>query len=175
MGSTGRVSRGKDGRACNSRVWAILICIGLLAALSPVAGAAAQGVQQESHCVVDVSGGVATETGCFESLRAARNSIWQSSSRGVAAARSSSVLGVHFKGQNYGGSSITITGSGCSGLVWKPSGSWNNNIESSYHHCGGSPTKFYDSSSCSGSFRPISGPEPTLGWMNNRTSCVRYG
>ena len=175
MGSTERVSRGKDGRACNSRVWAILICIGLLAALSPVAGAAAQDIPQESHCVVDVSGGVAKEAGCFESLRAARNSIWQSSSRGVAVARSSSVLGVHFKGQNYGGSSITITGSGCSGLVWRPAGSWNNNIESSHHYCGGSPTKFYDSSSCSGSYKPIHTWETTLGWMNNRTSCVRYG
>lgn len=175
MGSTRRASRAKVGRVCNSRVWAILICIGLLAALSPVAGAAAQDIPQESHCVVDVSGGVAKETGCFESLRAARNSIWQSSSRGAAVARSASLIGVHFKGQNYSGSSITITGSGCSGLVWKPSGSWNNNIESSYHFCGGSPTKFYDSSSCSGSYQPIYGPEITLGWMNNRTSCVRYG
>ena len=75
MESTRRASRAKVGRVCNSRVWAILICIGLLAALSPVAGAAAQDIPQESHCVVDVSGGVAKETGCFESLRAARNSI----------------------------------------------------------------------------------------------------
>ncbi len=175
MGSTGRVSRGKARRAWNSRAWVVLICIGLLAVLSPVAGAAAQGIQQESHCVVEVSGGTATEAGCFESLRAARNSVSKSSARGVAGARSSSVLGVHFKGQNYTGSSITITGSGCSGLVWKPSGSWNNNIESSYHYCGGSPTKFYDSSSCSGSHQPIHGSAPSLGWMNNRASCVRYG
>ncbi|MCQ3808608.1 MAG: hypothetical protein KTV16_15265 [Acidimicrobiia bacterium] len=149
--------------------------MGLLALLSPAAGAAVQDSPQESHCVVDVSGGTATEAGCFESLRAARNSVWQSTARGVSGARSSSVLGVHFKGQNYTGSSITITGSGCSGLVWRPSGSWNNNIESSHHYCGGSPTKFYDSSSCAGSNKPISGSAPTLGWMNNRASCVRYG
>ncbi len=168
---------------CKSRVCTISICVGLLAAMWPVGGAVARDHADESHCVVDVSGGTAIGAGCFESLRAAHNSISDTSaiskrSAGVFAAsrvRSSSVVGVHFKGQNYTGSSITITGSGCSGSVWRPSGSWNNNIESSHLYCGSAPTRFYDSSSCSGSHRPIRGSATTLGWMNNRASCVRYG
>ncbi|MEO1063206.1 MAG: hypothetical protein AAFZ07_17470 [Actinomycetota bacterium] len=85
-------------------------------------------------------------------------------------------IGRHYTGLNYTGSSITITGSvPCGGGVWKPSGSWNNNIESSRHYCGGSPTRFYNSSSCSGSSTAIYSSTSTLGWMNNLTSCVRYG
>ncbi len=85
-------------------------------------------------------------------------------------------IGRHYSSTGYSGSSITITGSvACGGGVWKPSGFWNNNIESSLHYCGGSPTRFNNPTSCSGRPTAIYGSVSSLGWMNNLTSCVRYG
>ena len=88
---------------------------------------------------------------------------------------STTTIGRHYKGTNYSGSSITIVGTTCSGGVWYATGSWNNNIESSHYFCGSAGTRFYDSSSCTGNGLTTTSNLPTLGWMNNRTSCVRYG
>lgn len=135
----------------------------------------------ERHCVVTVidnTHGLLTtgpET-CFDTEEEVDTHINSGGINGSTAARSASnTIGRHYKGANYGGSSITIIGTTCNGGVWWPTGSWDNNIESSQHHCGGSSTRFYDSSSCSGTSKPIYGASPTLSWMNNKASCVRYG
>ncbi|MEM8904990.1 MAG: hypothetical protein AAGA17_05735 [Actinomycetota bacterium] len=129
------------------------------------------------HCVVHASGVdedgvlIVSEPVCGSERLA--TSMLNSS----AMSRSTTyTLGRHFSSTSYGGSSITITGSvPCGGGVWKPTGFWNNNIESSIHYCGSSGTRFYDSSSCSGSVRTIFSSTSSLGSMNNRASCVRYG
>ncbi len=84
-------------------------------------------------------------------------------------------IGVHFTSSWFSGSSVRIVGTTCAGGVWYPTGAWNNNIESSLHYCGSSPTTFYDSSSCSGSSYAVHSEANSLGQMNNRASCVRYG
>lgn len=135
----------------------------------------------ERHCVVAVIAQVdgVLVTGperCFATEREAAEfepPDWRDGAN--RAGLSSTTIGRHFTGQSYTGSSIRIVGTVCSGGTWPASGSWNNNIESSEHHCGASPTTFYDSSSCSGTNISITAPSPTLGGMNNRTSCVRYG
>lgn len=87
----------------------------------------------------------------------------------------SNTIGVHFTGTSFTGSSIRIVGTVCSGGVWYPSNSWNDNIASSYHYCGGAPTTFYDYASCGGSHHSIFSSATTLSSMNDRTSCVQYG
>lgn len=131
----------------------------------------------EQHCVVtvtDETGGVLTtgpET-CFETKQKVDDYIRGTS---VAARSASNTIGTHYTDTYSGGSSITIVGTTCTGGVWWPTGSWNNNIESSAHQCGASATRFYDSSSCSGTGTSIYGYTSTLNSMNNKTSCVRYG
>lgn len=92
-----------------------------------------------------------------------------------AAVANNNTIGVHFTEVSFSGSSITIVGTTCSGGVWRPSGSWDDNIASSYHHCGSRPTQFYDASSCAGTPHNIYGAAASLHGMNDRTSCVRYG
>ncbi len=151
---------------------AVLMTVYAAVAVLPAVASAST---SESHCVihVDQTGGT-TDLGCYASRSAASTAA----SSGLAADRirsSSSTLSVHFSSQSFTGSSITITGAGCTGAIWKPSAGWNNNIESSYHYCGLSPTRFYDSSSCSGTSRAIYSAATTLYSMNNLASCVRYG
>ena len=136
----------------------------------------------ETHCVeLLVNEGVSpVSLGCHAALSAALRSTLLAGALAPAGistmARSRyRTLGVHFSGQNFTGSSITVVGTGCTGLVWRPTGWWNDNVESSQHFCGGSATRFYDSRWCSGTSLPISGNRGSLGWMNNRASCVRYG
>lgn len=132
-----------------------------------------------THCVVEV---VAERDGryitgpesCSPSFQEAQMTASESESD-YATAAGSNTIGVHFTGTNFTGSSITIVGDVCSGGVWWPTGSWNNNIASSYHYCGSKPTIFYDSSSCSGTSRTIYNASSTLYTMNDRASCVRYG
>ncbi len=133
--------------------------------------------EPEVHCVAHASGVdedgvlIVSEPVCGSELTV--SALVSSSAMAFGATYT---IGRHYSGTGYSGSSITITGSTpCGGGVWKPSGFWNNNIESSLHYCGGSPTRFYNSSSCSGSSRAIYSSTSSLGWMNNLTSCVRYG
>ena len=178
------VSTRRVERVCKSRVCTISICVGLLAAMWPVGGAVARDHADESHCVVDVSGGTAIGAGCFESLRAAHNSISDTSaiskrSAGVFAesrVRSSSVVGVHFKGSELHGILDHDHGVGMLGFGLETVGGRGTTTSSRATSIAVvRPPRFYDSSSCSGSHRPIRGSATTLGWMNNRASCVRYG
>ena len=98
------------------------------------------------------------------------NSLVRSSRSG-----GTNTIGIHFTSTGFRGSSVRIIGTTCAGGVWYPTGRWNNNIESSRHYCGSSPTTFYDSSSCNGSPHAIYSSAHSLGQMNNRASCVRYG
>jgi len=131
----------------------------------------------DRHCVVDVvsiRGGV-METGpevCFPS-EADADAFAASSGRSSRSV--SNIIGRHYTNLGYSGSSITIIGTTCGGGVWYPTGSWDNNIESSRHYCGGVPTTFYDSANCSTGAYPIYFQTSSLGWMSNRASCVRYG
>ena len=147
------------------------------------AGASARPGGTEQHCVIEVTG---VEDGvfltgpevCFGSQTEAvihAASVGAESSGQVALASGTNTIGTHFTSTSYSGSSVRIVGTTCGGGVWYPTGAWNNNIESSLHHCGSSPTTFYNSSSCAGSPHRIQGAVPSLGQMNNRASCVRYG
>lgn len=149
------------------------------------AGASARPGGTEQHCVIEVTGiddGVLLTQPevCFasqaEAVVHAVSINAEPGERGrLLRSSGTNTIGVHYTATSYGGSSVRIVGTTCGGGVWYPTGTWNNNIESSRHYCGSSPTTFYNSSNCAASAYPISGPVSSLGQMNNRASCVRYG
>jgi hypothetical protein len=164
---------------------AALITFLAVLALSPAAEATEPG---ERHCVVMVTGVDDGEliTGpevCHSSERQAVRSYLDVAGKASGSSLSGStaalagvlVIGRHYTSTNFSGSSFSILGTLCLGGTWNPPGSWNNNIESSRHYCGSSPTTFYDSSNCSTSPYAIFSHASSLGWMNNAASCVRYG
>lgn len=150
-----------------------------------VAGAA-KPPDRERHCVIEVTGVedgvfVTQPEACFASrTRAAVHAAslgigLREGGHRLTRSSNTNTIGVHYTSTSYGGSSVRIVGTTCGGGVWYPTGRWNNNIESSRHYCGSSPTTFYDSSGCSGPPYPIRRAANSLNQMNNRASCVRYG
>ena len=150
---------------------------------------AAAPVEAERHCVIEttgIKGGVfiTKPEVCFKSRISAAmhaRSISPNIGEGIhrrallSGHSATNTIGVHYTSTWYRGSSVSIVGTTCGGGVWRPTGTWQNNIESSQHYCGGSPTTFYDSATCRGLSRPIEKKTHSLEWMNNRASCVRYG
>ncbi len=162
---------------------AVVIASGLATGVPAVS--AAEPHEAERHCVIAVTavqGGVlvtAPEV-CFATLAQADSyaASLGTEKAGLSHSAQSSganTIGTHFSSTSYRGSSVRVVGTTCSGGVWYPTGTWDNNIESSLHHCGTSPTKFYDYSSCAGPSHSIYQAASSLGQWNNRASCVRYG
>lgn len=190
---------GKERRtSTTTRMMAIAVALFLLSFATP-ASALETGVTDaptpelqtlgehgEEHCVVELvqensNYGLQTPQviGCFDTLREAQ-STGQAVTREALGIEGASFfagswgnMATHFTGSWYSGSSITITGT-CTGQIWQPGGFWNNNFESHYHYCGSS-IRFSDSSWCFGSGYTAWSSTGSYGWMNNRTSCIRYG
>ena len=153
---------------------AFALAAALFSTASP-ASAAKPEAEAEKHCiieVIDVVDGVfktAPEV-CFDSLETARAMVFSPE----ASALGTNTVGRHFTQKDFLGSSVTVVGTICNGGTWSPTGSWNNNIESSYNYCGGDGTRFYDNSGCSLGSLTIFADVISLGTMNNKTSCVKY-
>lgn len=84
-------------------------------------------------------------------------------------------LGIHFDGYNGSGSSISITGTSCSGGYWNATGWWRNRISSSFNGC--YHLRHYDNPSKSGSYYNTYGGgqiDNMASWFNNRTESVAY-
>ena len=171
-----------------SRVAAVVAVIASGFAPAGIAGAAPESPEVDRHCVVEVAGVedgvfVMGQEACFATESdAALHAVSLSTEASAASAASgppgtagTNTIGMHYTAKSYGGSSIRVVGTTCGGGVWYPTGSWNNNIESSRHYCGERPTSFYNYSNCLGSPHRIYGTATSLGSINNRTSCVRYG
>lgn len=167
----------------NRHVIAIVVMtVGGLIALATAAGAAVDPEPVQRHCVVEVTGVrdgvfVTLPDVCFdtEEEAAAYAATIGVGPTGLDRFAGSSTIGTHYTSTGFNGSSVRIAGASCTGGVWYATGTWNNNLESSRHYCGAGATRFYDSSSCSGSPYAIYGQKTSLGSMNNRASCVRYG
>lgn len=88
---------------------------------------------------------------------------------------SSFIIGIHFKGSGGTGSSVSITGSSCSGGYWNASSSWRNVITSSYNGCG--RLAHYSQLNISGSRYDtvtVGQTDTIYGSMDNNTESVRY-
>lgn len=148
----------------------------------------------DSHCVVDVVAQLMTgelvlsRSRCYrtfaEALADATNNVLalpssiQSdvlfSDKEIAMAVASFTLGIHFDGANGTGSSITVTGSSCSGGWWNTGASWANRISSSYNGCG--RLAHYDLPNTGGAVENTYGAGTTdnLGFLNNKAESVAY-
>ena len=171
------------------RIAAVAVVMASGVAFGGHAAASAKPTEAERHCVIEVTG---VEDGvfvthpevCFASqaeavVHAASISTEPGERDRLVRSSGTNTIGIHYTSTSYSGSSVRIVGTTCGGGVRYPTGAWNNNIESSRHYCGSSPTTFYNSSGCSGSPYNISyniySAATSLGQMNNRASCVRYG
>lgn len=157
----------------------VLAAFGLTAALlsagSP-ASAAKPVAEVERHCIIEVLDTVdgvfktAPEV-CFDSMEALQAVAFSPE----ASVLGSNVVGTHFTLKDFSGSTATIMGTTCDGGTWLPTGGWNNNIESSYNYCGPMDgTTFRDNSACTLGVLTIYNDAPSLGTMNNKTSCIKY-
>ncbi len=158
--------------AVNRLIIGFIITVGILLSGGATGSAANRG---EQHCVVEVDA-----DGSGSLLRTAAETCFATKTGVEAylrstAARGTTTIGRHYTGTDFTGSTVTISGTVCSGGVWKPTGFWNNNIESSSHFCGTAPTTFYNNSGCSSGAHAISTATVSLGSANNTASCVRYG
>ncbi len=163
----------------------IAAAVAVIASGLATAGVASAGPEIERHCVVEVTGvadGVllTSPAVCFAAesdaaLHAASLGHAAAASKRAAKSSGTNTIGLHYSSRWYSGSSIRVVGTTCGGGVWYPTGTWNNNIESSRHYCGARPTSFYDYSTCVGWPHRIYSAATSLGSMNNRASCVRYG
>lgn len=160
-----------------------VLVLGAHGSVEAASASNARGAERpEKHCVLEVVGEdqggafVMAPERCFASRSDASRYAGSTNRDGGSMTQSAAAtIGVHFTGLSYTGSSITISGTTCSGGRWYPTGSWNDQIQSSYHYCGSRPTTFYEYSNCVGSTRSIFSHASTLGAMNRQTSCVQYG
>jgi len=168
------------------------------AAPSPIAREQARG----SHCVVALSPGSAAKRSvvkdyrCFSSLSeavtfatggkvrlGARSSFSSADTAllGSSSTASVPVLGIEYNGTGFGGTSLTLTGSGGSGCYGGTEYSftnlgtygWNDRIESArtYSNCVG---VHYKNSGLSGTSTSVFGSKSDFGSLNNEISSIRF-
>jgi hypothetical protein len=105
------------------------------------------------------------------------------SSLNPAAMSSSSIIAVHYALKNYGGSSLAVSGSSCTGgyINFRTAyTNWNNRMWSTTNGCGGPAITHWDiapasGGNCSGAKYVAWSSVPDLGAMGGNTSCVYYG
>lgn len=149
----------------------------------------------ERHCVAAVTGQTAegeillSEETCYDTFAevmtdlsagtvelpadTAASAVFDDELIGTLA--TSFTLGIHYDYYGGGGSSISITGTACSGGYWNAYGFWSNRISSSFNGC--YHLRHYDGYSKSGSsYNTYTGGQidNIYGWMNNRTNSVAY-
>ena len=128
----------------------------LIAAAAAPVPAAALSAKAETHCVVSVvdheADGemVMTEPVCFDTFAealsfasggaialpsAAQGSDVFVEGSAAAVAAASFTIGIHYDGYGGSGSSVSVTGSSCTGGYWNTSSTWDNRISSSYNGC----------------------------------------
>src|SRR5690349_8463862 len=115
----------------------LLLCITPAAMLMVLLPATAAQAKPESHCVIEVTGqkpsGEYTTTSpqCYGSEDEANASITGGETlAGPMALTSDFIIGIHYDGFNWTGSTMTVVGSDCAGGWLNVSAAWNNRIRS---------------------------------------------
>jgi hypothetical protein len=143
---------------------------------------AAEAAPAEEHCVVDVVGQeddgrlVLSEPTCYRSFDQAQADATvapQADGTSLQAFAAAGVIGIHYDGANRTGSSITVSGSGCTGGYVNLSTTWRNRISSTQNFC--SPTRFYDGLNLTGAVESTPAGVLNLGALSNRADSIKYG
>jgi hypothetical protein len=171
---------------------AAIACLALVAPATANNASAAPA----DHCLVTVAGKdksdnfIVKSTTCFTSFSAVLRSagirnvpdllspadpLAKALIQTQAAFGVQSVIGVHFDASNGSGASLTVNGSNCIGGGLNVSLSWNDRISSTLNGC---PTIIhYENTNYAGSTFTTFGAgntTPILGYMDNRTSSIKY-
>ena len=160
-------------RARTARCAATLLvgCLGTGVALTPDAEAAQ--VEPEEHCVIVVVDQepdgelITTEPECSASRPVALQRARSASGRA-----STFVIGAHYDGFAYGGSSLSVLGDDCLGGWLNVPAGWNNRISSTSHGC--PQIRHFDGYYLVTPEQTTFPPGANLILLNNRTSSIQY-
>jgi hypothetical protein len=193
-------------RSALSMVSVVVVAAGIFAAPAAAQAASSTIAHEQargSHCVVSLSAGsaakisVVTDYRCFQTLSKAvtfaSGDTVELSTRASAAAADSAlrrrgtstsiapVLGIEYNEDGFGGSSLTLTGSGGTGCyggteyTFANLGTygWNDKIESArtYSNCVGA---HYKNSGLSGTSTSVYGSKADFGNLSNQISSIRF-
>lgn len=139
----------------------------LLAALSVLLLQPAPAGASLEHCVVTVTGVAPSgelevgEPTCHATPEAA-----------LAAAAASDVIGIHYDGFNFTGSSFTVVGDSCIGGYLNLSSTWNNRVSSTWNGC--PRVRHWDGYDLTGIAQTTLAPGGNLSTLNNKASSIQY-
>ena len=177
------------------RCFLVLVSGVMIAGLAPAAVGDSGSARAESHCVVRVVGQTAdgellvSPAECYQTLASALGAASGGTltldpdfsgaellgDGGLGQFSLASTLGVHFDGLNGTGSSISVSGSGCTGGYWNTGAAWANRISSSWNGC--YRLRHHDSPNASGSSGDTVGVGSTHNvpsTINNKAESVSY-
>lgn len=136
------------------------------------------------QCVVHVLGErasgelILSERACYTTflgaMRAEGVDAWgRGASRKVAGlAAATFVIGTHYDGGNFSGTSTSVVGSDCGGGWLNTSSAWNNRISSTLNGC--PRIRHFNGANLTGANESTYGNGGTLGPLNNLTSSIQY-
>jgi len=143
------------------RTLTLAVAVAAVAALAPAPPAAAA-ARTDVHCTLTVIGQrdtgelVTGELSC--------------SDEGPATMSVTATIATHYTGANYTGSTLTVTGAGCSGWLNMPTG-WANVVSSTASGC---TVRHYDGYGLTGSSQTTWSPGGNLTTLDNRTNSTSY-
>lgn len=172
----------------SKRIQAIVIFGAICGTLSPQVASASP--EREEHCVVRVIGKkpsgefVTTAPQCHSTFEQAMAAAGAGRSANLAdgatsdelaaynASAASSIIGVHYDGASFTGSSLTVNGSDCSGGWANMSSTWNNRISSTSNGC--YRIRHWDGTNKTGASEDTIGAGGNLSALNNQASSIQY-
>jgi hypothetical protein len=146
--------------------------IGVVALSAPATAA-----PPEQHCVVDVVGQepdgqlVLSEERCYRSFDQAQADAAVPPGGDSVMALSGGTLGVHYDGSNFTGSSITVSGTSCSGGYTNLTTTWRNRVSSTMNGC--PVVRFFDGINLTGASETMLA-SGNLIYMNNKSDSIQY-
>ena len=156
----------------------LLLSIVPAVALLVVLPATAAQAQPERHCVIEVTGQqpdgefTTTPAQCYATQTEALDSVGVQSGASAFSATSTFVIGIHYDGFNWTGSSMTVVGSDCGGGWLNVSAAWNNRIRSTYNGC--PRIRHFDGYNLTGAWEDTVSPGGNLTYMDRNTSSIQY-
>lgn len=166
----------------------VVVASTLLMGGTEVGAAPAPAPEREQHCEIEVLGVrpdgelITSELECYPTLAQALAeagppppTLWSSlvatigSSPTLSAA--AGTIAVHYDGANRSGSSITVSGSGCTDGYLNLSADWINRISSTLNYC---TTRFFDGYDKGGGHETTTTSTVNLGSLNNASNSIYY-
>lgn len=121
----------------------------------------------EKHCIVHVIDRAASGR-----LRTTEPVCSASRAEAGARAASSEMIGVHFEGAGYTGSSFTVVGDDCTGGWLDLNAAWINRVSSTLHGC--PRIRHFNGYGLTGTNQTTMAPGANLGALNNLTNSIQY-